>query len=181
MFRRNADLTVTEEMLTIVRDSSDLRALLAHTLPGSRVVTASVLSALITSRPDDKCAAPFNDRTRSREEAEKLLRVLLEFDSDVSVPPEVSQHFMDIEQIHDPSTLDVLLRHNPNLQLSLDYTLSAIKYRPRGKRSPNVLIQVLRNHKDRWECTAEVEEAIAESERQQANRKSRRKRHFADV
>lgn len=181
MFRRNANLTVTEEMLTIVRDPSDLRALLAHTIPGSRVVTASVLGALITPRPKDKCAALFNDRTRSREEAEKLLRVFLEFDPDVSVPPEVSQHFMDMEQIHDPSTLDVLLRHNLNLQLSSEYILSAIKYRPRAKRTPKDFIEVLRNHKDRWECTAEVEKAIAESERQQASRESRWEQYFAEV
>lgn len=173
MFKRNANLTVTEEMLTIVRDPSDLRALLAHTIPGSQVVTASVLGALITPRPNDNCEALFNDRTRSREEAEKLLRVFLEFDPDVSVPPEVSQHFMDIEQIHDPSTLDVLLRHNPELQLSLEYILSAIEYRPRAKHTPKDFIQVLRNYKDRWECTAEMEKAIAESERQQAGRESR--------
>ncbi|KAI6825501.1 hypothetical protein KC340_g10500 [Hortaea werneckii] len=181
MFRRNTNLTVTEEMLTTVRDPSDLRALLAHTLPGSQVVTASVLGALITPRPNENREALFKDRTRSRKEAEKLLRVFLEFDPDVSVPPEVSQHFMDMEQIHDPSTLDVLLRHNPELQLSLEYILSAIEYRPRAKHSPKNFIQVLRKHKDRWECTAEVEEAIAESERQQAGRESRRKQYFAEL
>ncbi|KAI6826785.1 hypothetical protein KC340_g10027 [Hortaea werneckii] len=181
MFRRNSNLTVTEEMLTIVRDPSDLRALLAHTIPGSRVVTASVLGALITPRPNNKCAGLFNDLTRSREEAEKLLRIFLEFDPDVCVPSEVSQHFMDMEQIHDPSTLDILLRHDPNLQLSLEYILLAIKYRPRTKRTPKDFIQFLRNHKDRWECTAEVEKAIAESERQQANREARKKQQFAEL
>ncbi|KAI7281949.1 hypothetical protein KC352_g6275 [Hortaea werneckii] len=181
MFRRNANLTVTEEMLTVVRDPLDLRALLAHTVPRSRVVTASVLSALITPRPNDKCASLFKDHTRSREEAEKLLRVFLEFDPNVPVPPEVSRHFMDMEQVHDPSTLDVLFRHNPNLQLSSEYILSSIQYRPYAKRSPREIIQILRNHEDRWECMAEVEKAIAESERQQASRESRWNQHIAEL
>jgi hypothetical protein len=164
MFRRNTNLKVTEEMLTTVLDAEDLKALLAHVEPGRQVVTTPVFDALVTHDTKDSRGRIKENRTRPRVAMEKLLRVFLDFDPTITVPPEVSQHFLDFEKLYELDTLSCLLRHDTSLRLSAKYVSSAIESISKRdsdmQHSHDDFMNVLQDHRGQWDFTDKLQQTV---------------------
>jgi ankyrin repeat protein len=161
MFKRNNNLTVTEEMLTTVLDAEDLKALLAHVEPGRQVITTPVFDALVTHDTKDSRGRIKRNRKRPRVAMEKLLRVFLDFDPSVTVPPKVSQHFLIFEKLCELDTLACLLRHDTSLRLSAEYVSSAIEsIHKRGSDSHDAFVDILQDHREQWDSTDEFQQTV---------------------
>jgi ankyrin repeat protein len=164
MFKRNTDLTVTEEMLTIVLDSEDLKALLAHVEPGRQVITTPVFDALVTHDTKDSRGRVKENRRRPRVAMEKLLRILLDFDAFVTIPPKVLQHFLDFEKLCTLDTLKSLLRHDTHMRLSADYVSSAIesisKRSCASQHTHDDFVSLLQSYRGRWDFSDKVQRVV---------------------
>jgi ankyrin repeat protein len=164
MFKRNTDLTVTEEMLTIVLDAEDLKALLAHVEPGRQVITTPVFDALVTHDTKDRRGRVKENRRRPRVAMEKLLRVFLDLDPSVTVSLKVLQHFLDFEKLYELDTLESLLRHDTALQLSAEYVSSAIesisKRSCASQHTHDDFVSLLQSYRGRWDFSDNFQRVV---------------------